>query len=187
MKMNNGQNSIYANIGLKWAIQILQDFRICTYLVHMRLRACVSCTVAGTQYTTHRRRNQGGTGGMCPPKFHKLLYKLLTTLCVVINCAPPQSKSLSYTTATHLLCTLQGDQTGRCRWVWRIAWSPGGRAPVIQTCTKGDRGRQAGGSTIPATQAGSDAVPAGKETPEGTCLADASGRSGGRRVPAGGG
>ena len=23
----------------------------------------------------------GGTGGMCPPMFHKLLYKLLTTLC----------------------------------------------------------------------------------------------------------
>ena len=32
---------------------------------------------------------------MCPPKFHKLLYKLLTTLCVVLDCAP-QSKSLSY-------------------------------------------------------------------------------------------
>ena len=31
----------------------------------------------------------GGTGGMCPPKFHKLLYKLLTTLCVVSDCAPP--------------------------------------------------------------------------------------------------
>ena len=26
---------------------------------------------------------------MCPPMFHKLLYKLLTTLCVVSNCAPP--------------------------------------------------------------------------------------------------
>ena len=35
----------------------------------------------------------GGTGGMCPPKFHKLLYKLLTTLCVVSDCAPPIKKS----------------------------------------------------------------------------------------------
>ena len=31
----------------------------------------------------HRHRNRGGTRGMCPPMFHKLLYKLLTTLCVV--------------------------------------------------------------------------------------------------------
>ena len=30
---------------------------------------------------------------MCPPKFHKLLYKLLTTLCVVSDCAPPIKKS----------------------------------------------------------------------------------------------
>ena len=35
----------------------------------------------------------GGTGGMCPPMFHKLLYKLLTTLCVVSDCAPPIKKS----------------------------------------------------------------------------------------------
>ena len=35
----------------------------------------------------------GGTGGMCPPKFHKLLYKLLTTLYVVSDCAPPIKKS----------------------------------------------------------------------------------------------
>ena len=28
-----------------------------------------------------------------PPKFHKLLYKLLTTLHVVSNCAPPIKKS----------------------------------------------------------------------------------------------
>ena len=35
----------------------------------------------------------GGTGGMCPPKFHKLLYKLLTTLCVVSDCVcPPNQK-----------------------------------------------------------------------------------------------
>ena len=40
-------------------------------------------------HLVHRRKNQGGTGGMCPPKFHKLLYKLLTTLCVVSDCAPP--------------------------------------------------------------------------------------------------
>ena len=43
---------------------------------------------------------KGGAPGACaPPKFHKLLYKLLTTLCVVSDCAPPpppQSKSLSY-------------------------------------------------------------------------------------------
>ena len=26
---------------------------------------------------------------MCPPMFHKLLYKLLTTLCVVSDSAPP--------------------------------------------------------------------------------------------------
>ena len=41
----------------------------------------------------HRCRNQGGTGGMCPPMFHKLLCKLLTTLCVVSDCAPPIKKS----------------------------------------------------------------------------------------------
>ena len=40
----------------------------------------------------HRRRNRGGTGGMCPPIFHKLLYKLLTTLYVVSDCAPPNQK-----------------------------------------------------------------------------------------------
>ena len=38
---------------------------------------------------------------MCPPMFHKLLYKLLTTLCVVSDCAPPSpppppNQSLSY-------------------------------------------------------------------------------------------
>ena len=32
----------------------------------------------------------GGAPGACtPPSFHKLLYKLLTTLYVVSNCAPP--------------------------------------------------------------------------------------------------
>ena len=35
----------------------------------------------------------GGTGGMCPPKLDKLLYKLLNTLCVVSDCAPPIKKS----------------------------------------------------------------------------------------------
>ena len=45
--------------------------------------------------TWHRHRNRGGTGGMCPPSFHRLLYKLLTTLCVG-SIVPPQSKSLSY-------------------------------------------------------------------------------------------
>ena len=29
---------------------------------------------------------------MCTPIFHKLLYKLLTTLCVVLDCAPPNQK-----------------------------------------------------------------------------------------------
>ena len=29
---------------------------------------------------------------MCPPMFHKLLYKLLTALCVVSDCAPPNQK-----------------------------------------------------------------------------------------------
>ena len=37
---------------------------------------------------------EGTGGGGAPracalPSFHKLLYKLLTTLCVVSNCAPP--------------------------------------------------------------------------------------------------
>ena len=42
-----------------------------------------------------------GTGGMCPPpSFHKLLYKLLTTLGVVLTMPPSQSKSLSYATAS---------------------------------------------------------------------------------------
>ena len=45
----------------------------------------------------HRRRNRGHVPP--PPMFHKLLYKLLTTLCVVSDCAPPQSKSLSYASA----------------------------------------------------------------------------------------
>ena len=31
-------------------------------------------------------------GAYAPPSFHKLLYKLLTTLCVVINCASPNQK-----------------------------------------------------------------------------------------------
>ena len=56
----------------------------------------VGLGVAG-EGRVHRRRNRGGgggggTGGMCPPKFHKLLYKLLTTLCVVSDCAPPNQK-----------------------------------------------------------------------------------------------
>ena len=52
-------------------------------------------TFKGFKFATesHECRNQGGTGGICPPKFS--LYKLLTTLCVVLNCCP-QSKSLSY-------------------------------------------------------------------------------------------
>ena len=45
----------------------------------------------------HRRRNWGGggggMGGMFPPSFHELLYKLLTTLYVVSNCAPLPIKS----------------------------------------------------------------------------------------------
>ena len=50
----------------------------------------------------HRRRNWGGGGGggggghrghVPPPKFHNLLYKLLTTLCVVSDCDPPIKKS----------------------------------------------------------------------------------------------
>ena len=48
--------------------------------------------------TKHRHRNWGALGACAPPlvpSFYKVLYKLLTTLCVVSNC-PPQSKSLSY-------------------------------------------------------------------------------------------
>ena len=50
----------------------------------------------------HRCRNRGALG-VCapPPSFHKLLYKLLTSRCEVLNCAPPpppQSKSLSHAT-----------------------------------------------------------------------------------------
>ena len=37
----------------------------------------------------------GALGACAPPKFHKLVYKLLTTLYVVSGCAP-QSKRLSY-------------------------------------------------------------------------------------------
>ena len=44
----------------------------------------------------HRRRNGGGGGGApgaCAlPKFHELLHKLLTTLYVVSDCAPPNQK-----------------------------------------------------------------------------------------------
>ena len=43
----------------------------------------------------HRRRNRGGTGGMCPPNFHRLLYKLLTTLCVISTGPPPNQKVFS--------------------------------------------------------------------------------------------
>ena len=44
-----------------------------------------------TAYLCHYTVHIGvGTVGECaPPSFHKLLYKLLTTLCVVSNCAPP--------------------------------------------------------------------------------------------------
>ena len=46
----------------------------------------------------------GGTGGMCPPKFRKLLYKLLTTLCGVADCAaPPNQKVFS----TPLIMTVE--------------------------------------------------------------------------------
>ena len=45
----------------------------------------------------------GGTGGMCPPMFYKLLYKLLTTLCVVSDCALPIKKSFLHLCYVH--CT----------------------------------------------------------------------------------
>ena len=35
----------------------------------------------------------GGHRGHVPPVFYKLLYKLLTTLCVVSDCAPQIKKS----------------------------------------------------------------------------------------------
>ena len=35
----------------------------------------------------------GALGAYAPPSFHKLLYELLTTLCVVSNCAPAIIKS----------------------------------------------------------------------------------------------
>ena len=55
---------------------------------------CVIYNNNNNVWYLHRRRNRGGTGGMCPPpKFDKLLYKLLTTLCVVSDCAPPIKKS----------------------------------------------------------------------------------------------
>ena len=73
------------------------------------LHSLVLCVQGFTLYTRHRHRNWGGGGGtegMCPPppptpSFHKLLYKLLTTLCVVSRVTPPphphpKSKSLSY-------------------------------------------------------------------------------------------
>ena len=37
---------------------------------------------------------------MCPPKFHELLYKLLTTLCVVSDCAPPPNQKVFPTPLT---------------------------------------------------------------------------------------
>ena len=44
----------------------------------------------------------GGAPGACaPPSFHKLLYKLLTTLCVVSNCAPPPNQKVF---PTPMLC-----------------------------------------------------------------------------------
>ena len=43
-----------------------------------------------------------GACALPPPSFHKLLYKLLTTLCVVLT-VPPQSESLSYATELLLL------------------------------------------------------------------------------------
>ena len=49
----------------------------------------------------------GDTGGMCPlPTFQKLLYKLLITLCVVSNCAPPPIKK-SFLCLCHWLETYE--------------------------------------------------------------------------------
>ena len=79
--------------------------------IHNNLTSIVSYTlllvnIAKLCTISHRRRNRGGTGGMCPPMFHKLSYKLLTTLCVVSDCAP-QSKSLSYTSVSAYYALLE--------------------------------------------------------------------------------
>ena len=51
----------------------------------------------------HRRRNQGGTGGMCPPNFFIYCYINCSLLYVWFQTvpSPPQSKSLSYASDMH--------------------------------------------------------------------------------------
>ena len=93
----------------------------------------VASTVSGAHYKEHETTvvtlfsdklkrwlgTGGGTGGMCPPMFNKLLYNwLLTTLCVVSDCAPPPpiKKSflrpclrLSQEESHHIWCTHDWD------------------------------------------------------------------------------
>ena len=71
-----------------------------------------------------RRRNRGGTGGMCPPKFHKLLYKLFTTLCVVSDCAPPIKKSFLRLCISSEVLTNKMSERGV------VGWCMAGKAPV---------------------------------------------------------
>ena len=61
--------------------------KTCAYNIHQ--------TLSSFPILFHRRRNRGAPGACAPPsKFHKLLYKLLTTLYVVSDCAPlPIKKS----------------------------------------------------------------------------------------------
>ena len=56
----------------------------------------VSQSTTQLSYIGVGTRGGEGTRGMCPPMFHKLLYKLLTTLCVVSDCAPPPPIKKSY-------------------------------------------------------------------------------------------
>ena len=56
----------------------------------LRLNFVALACVVRIHDIKHRRRNRAGA--CAPPKFHKLIYKLLTTLCVVSDCAPPNQK-----------------------------------------------------------------------------------------------
>ena len=52
--------------------------------------------------TKHRRRNQGGTGGTCPPNFFgqhtRIYYTSITAMCCS-RLVPPQNLTASYATA----------------------------------------------------------------------------------------
>ena len=67
-----------------------------TPVLALKMACFSSVSLMNLGEVEHRRRNRGRAGhrGHVPPKFSNVIYKLLTTLCVVTNCAPPPNQKV---------------------------------------------------------------------------------------------